>query len=86
MNFTNQVMRNTASKESVFELSEKELQTRLLPLALKVRADAWANNSYITYYDRNFCPSTDFIIHEYSDRKELMQFTENGETKLVKVI
>lgn len=82
-------MRTTALKstrKSVFEMSAEELRERIGPTAEKVIRDAWDKNSYITYFDENLCPSTDVMVHEYRDRKELVRVKENGETQLIKIL
>jgi hypothetical protein len=82
-------MRNTAIKsslKSVFEMSAEELRERITPTAKKAIMDAWDKNSYITYFDEKLCPTKDVMVHEYRDRKELVQIAENGETRLIKIL
>jgi hypothetical protein len=72
--------------KSVFGMSDEELQEKLRPTAEKIKRGAWGNNSYITYYDEELCPSYNFMVHEYHDRKELVRVKENGETQVIKIL
>ena len=72
--------------KSVFQLSSEELSERLRPTAEKVLDATWSAGSYITYYDEQLCPDTNYMIHECKDRKELVKVLENGEGQLIKVI
>ena len=66
-------------------MSMAELREHLRPVSEKARENAWAKNSYITYYDETLCPDVSYAIHEYRDRKELVRL-ENGNAHLVKVL
>lgn len=74
------------SRKSVFEMSAEELRERIAPVAEQLKKNAWAKNSYITYFDEKLCSSTEFMIHEYSDRKELVRIKSNGETEFIKIL
>jgi hypothetical protein len=63
---------------SVFKMSAEELQELLKPMADAIKEKAWSNNGYISYYDPQICPDTNFMIREYRDRKELAQLNESG--------
>ena len=84
-----QSMNNTAAKDlhsvSIFDLSEEELLERLRPTSEKIKQEAFAKNSYLTYYDPLVCPDTSYAIHEYRDRRELVKL-ENGKALLVKIL
>jgi hypothetical protein len=73
-------------RKSVFEMSAEELYERIRPTAEKVTREAWGNNSYVTYFDELLCPSTDYMVHEYRDRKELVLVKENGEIQFSKIL
>nr|WP_294794001.1 hypothetical protein [uncultured Mucilaginibacter sp.] len=66
-------------------MSAAELREHLRPASEKAKQDAWAKNTYITYYDETLCPDTSYAIHEYSDRKELVKL-ENGNANLIKIL
>lgn len=72
--------------KSVFELSADELTERLRATAESVREDAFRRNSYITYYDRNVCPDTSYVVREYRDRKELVWVDGEGTGHFVKTL
>lgn len=69
----------------IFELSDEELRERLRPTSEKIKQEAFAKNSYLTYYDPLVCPDTSYSIHEYRDRRELVKL-ENGKAHLVKIL
>jgi len=71
---------------SVFELSDEELTERLRPAYEKIKQEAFAKNSYLTYYDPLNCPSTAHAVHEYRDRKELMWIDNDGKEHFVKTL
>jgi hypothetical protein len=75
-----------SSKKSVFEMSIEELQESVKPIDEQLKNAAWAKNSYITYFDETLCPSTDFMVHEYIDRKELVRVRPNGDTQFIKIL
>ncbi|HZY39377.1 MAG TPA: hypothetical protein VFE53_22130 [Mucilaginibacter sp.] len=70
---------------SIFELSDEELRERLRPTSERIKQEAFAKNSYLTYYDPLVCPTTAHAVHEYRDRKELVKL-ENGKAHLVKIL
>jgi hypothetical protein len=84
-----QSMSNTTARDlhsvSIFDLSEEELRERLRPTSEKIKREAFAKNSYLTYYDPLVCPDTTYAVHEYRDRKELVKL-ENGKSHLVKIL
>lgn len=75
-----------SSKKSVFEMSIEELQESVKPIDEQLKNAAWAKNSYITYFDETLCQSTDFMVHEYRDRKELIRVRPNGEAQFIKIL
>jgi len=82
-------MRTTAKdlrSKSVFELSAEELSERLRPTADAVKRDTFKRNGYITYFDKSVCPDTNYMVHEYRDRKELVLIDDNGKAHLVKIL
>jgi hypothetical protein len=85
-----QYMRGTTTKDNrslpAIGLTTEELRERLRPTAEKAKEDAWAKNSYLTYYDKTLCPDTTYAIHEYRDRKDLVKLDENGKAHFVKTI
>jgi len=70
---------------SIFDLSEEELRERLRPTSEKIKQEAFAKNSYLTYYDPLLCPDTTYAVYEYRDRKELVKL-ENGKAHFVKIL
>ena len=70
----------------VFQLSNDELRERLRPAYEKIREEAFAANSYLTYYDPEVCPTGAHAVHEYRDRKELMWMDENYQQHFVKIL
>lgn len=70
----------------VFLLSDEELQERLKPAADAVIKSKWSKNGYITYYDEAVCPSTDYMVHEFRDRKQLVKLDKNGKAHLIKLL
>ena len=70
---------------SIFDLSEEELRERLRPTSEKIKQEAFAKNSYLTYYDPLLCPDTTYAVYEYRDRRELVKL-ENGKAHLVKIL
>ncbi len=87
---TLQSMSSNATKDlsliSVFDLSDEELTERLRPAYEKIKQEAFAKNSYLTYYDPLNCPSTAHAVHEYRDRKELMWIDSDGKEHFVKTL
>jgi hypothetical protein len=71
---------------SIFDLSQEELRERLRPTSERIKQEAFAKNSYFTYYDPSVCPTTAHAIHEYRDRKELMRVDPNGKEHFVKTL
>jgi hypothetical protein len=69
----------------IFELSDEELRERLRPAYEAMKQKAFDNGSYITYYDPEVCPTNTYVVHEYSDRKELVKLQE-GKAHFVKLI
>lgn len=70
---------------SIFDLSEEELRERLRSTSEKIKQEAFAKNSYLTYYDPLVCPDTTYTVHEYRDRKELVKL-ENGKARFIKIL
>ena len=68
----------------IFELSDEELRERLRPAYEKIKQQAFAKNSYLTYYDSLVCPTSAHAVHEYRDRKELIWMDHNGNEHFVK--
>jgi hypothetical protein len=84
-----QFMRSTLKdirSKSVFELSAQELAERLRPTADAVKRETFNRNGYITYFDKAVCPSTNYMVHEYRDRKELVRIDDKGTAHLVKIL
>jgi hypothetical protein len=75
-----------SARKSVFEMSAEELRERVAPVAERLKKEAWAKNSYVTYFDEKLCPSTEFMIHEFRDRRELVRIKPNGETQFIKTL
>jgi len=67
----------------IFQLSDQELQERLAPTYEKIKQEAFAKNTYLTYYDPSVCPTNLYKVHEYSDRKELVRLDEHGKAHFV---
>jgi hypothetical protein len=86
VNYTMATAPVKSSRKSVFEMSAEELRERVAPVAERIKKEAWAKNSYVTYFDEKLCPSTVFMVHEYSDRKELVRIKPNGETQFIKTL
>lgn len=72
--------------KSIFEMTNSELQQVLLPAADAIRKRAWNKNSYISYYDETLCPGIDFLVREYSDRKELVRLNDKGEATFIRAL
>jgi len=70
----------------IFELSDEELRERLRPAYEKIKQEAFAKNSYLTYYDPLVCPTSAHAVHEYRDRKELMWIDHTGKEHFVKIL
>lgn len=82
-------MRSTVKdnrSKSVFELSAEELSERLRPTADAVKRETFKRNGYLTYFDKAVCPDTDYMVHEYRDRKELVRIDSKGTAHLVKIL
>ena len=89
MKTLHQTMRSTVKgirSRSVFELSAQELAERLRPTADAVVRETFQRNGYLTYYDDTICPDTSYMVHEYRDRKELVQIDEQGKANFVKYL
>jgi len=89
MNTLQQLMRTTAKdirSKSVFELSAEELAERLRPTAEAVKHEKWEQNGYLTYFDETVCPDDTHMVHEYRDRRELVQIDKDGTAHLVKLL
>lgn len=90
MSATHQIMSSTTTNDlrsvSIFELSEDELRERLRPAYEKIKQEAFAKNSYLTYYDPLVCPTSAHAVHEYHDRKELMWMDQTGNEHFVKTL
>lgn len=72
--------------KSVFELSAEELNERLRSTADAVKRETFERNGYLTYFDKDVCPDTDHMVHEYRDRKELVRIDSEGVAHLVKFL
>ncbi|HEY9002085.1 MAG TPA: hypothetical protein VIM89_12080 [Mucilaginibacter sp.] len=84
-----QTMRTTVKdtrSKSVFELSADELADRLRPTADAVKRETFKRDGYLTYFDKVVCPDTSYMVHEYRDRKELVQIDDKGVSHLVKIL
>ena len=90
MRTQHQSMSSTTTKDlrsvPIFELSDEELRERLRPAYEKIKQEAFAKNSYLTYYDPLICPTRAHAVHEYRDRKELMWMDDNGKEHFVKTL
>jgi hypothetical protein len=71
---------------SIFDLSNEQLRERLRPEAEAVIREKFAKGGYITYYDPSFCPTSSHMVHEYSDRKELIWMDDNYQEHFVKIL
>jgi hypothetical protein len=84
-----QIMRSTVKdvrSKSIFELSAQELSDRLRPTADAVKRETFNRNGYLTYFDKSVCPDTSYMVHEYRDRKELVQIDDKGAAHLIKIL
>jgi len=70
----------------IFELSDEELRERLQPAYEEMKQAAFARGSYITYFDPEVCPTTSHMVHEYTDRKELIRMDDNYQENFVKIL
>ena len=90
MRTTHQMMSSTTTNDlrsvSIFDLSEEELRERLRPAYEKIKQEAFAKNSYLTYYDPLVCPTSAHAVYEYHDRKELMWMDQTGKEHFVKTL
>ncbi|WP_299286917.1 hypothetical protein [uncultured Mucilaginibacter sp.] len=90
MSTTHQMMSSTTTNDlrsaSIFELSNEELRERLRPAYEKIKQEAFAKHSYLTYYDPLVCPTVAHAVHEYRDRKELMWMDQTGKEQFVKIL
>ncbi|HEY4198445.1 MAG TPA: hypothetical protein VGM63_23055 [Mucilaginibacter sp.] len=77
---------NDLRSVSIFELSDEQLRERLRPAYEAMTQKAFANDSYITYYDPAVCPTNLHMVHEYRDRKELVRLDENGKALFLRNI
>jgi hypothetical protein len=71
---------------SVFKLSDEELTERLRPTYEAMKRKKFAKGGYVTYYDPLLCPTSTHMVHEYADRKELMQVDNTGKEHFVKIL
>lgn len=83
-------MRSTAKDnlrfKSIFDLSNEELRERLRPTGEATVQKIWSQNGYFTYYDPALCPSSNYLIHEYKDRMELVRVDLDGSVHLIKTL
>ncbi|MDO3628158.1 hypothetical protein Q3A68_18265 [Mucilaginibacter sp. BT774] len=70
----------------IFELSDEQLRERLRPAYEKIKQEAFAKNSYLTYFDPLVCPTNAHAVHEYRDRKELIWMDHTGKEHFVKTL
>lgn len=80
------VTANDLNSMSIFELSDEQLRERLHPAYEAMKMDAFSKGSYITYSDPSLCPTTSHMVHEYSDRKELIWMDDNYQEHFVKLL
>ena len=89
MRTQHQIMSSSTTRDlrsvPIFELSDEELRERLRPAYEKIKQEAFAKNSYLTYYDPLVCPTSAHAVHEYRDRKELVKL-EDGKAHLIKIL
>jgi len=71
---------------SILNLSDEQLRERLRPAYEAMKRKAFAKGSYITYSDPSVCPTTSHMVHEYSDRKELIWMDDNYQEHFVKIL
>jgi len=71
---------------SIFDLSDEQLRERLRPAYDAMKLQAFAKGSYITYSDPSVCPTTSHMVHEYSDRKELIWMDDSYQEHFVKIL
>jgi hypothetical protein len=89
MRTSQRIMRSTVKdirSKSIFELSAQELAERLRPTADAVMRETFSRNGYLTYFDKAVCPDTDYMVHEYRDRKELVRIDDKGTAHLIKIL
>lgn len=83
-----QSMGGTTSKDlrliSVFNLSDEELTERLRPTYEAMKQKKFAKGGYVAYYDPLVCPTNTHLVHEYTDRKELVWVDNTGNEHFVK--
>lgn len=72
--------------KSIFQMTNSELQQVLKPAADTIRKRAWGKKSYISYYDETVCPAIDYLVREYSDRKELVHLNDKGEAEYIRTL
>jgi hypothetical protein len=70
----------------IFELSDEQLRERLRPAYEAMKQKAFANGSYVTYSDPSVCPTSSYMVHEYSDRQELIWMDDNYQEHFVKIL
>ena len=70
----------------IFELSDEQLRERLRPAYEAMKQQAFAKGSYITYSDPSVCPTTSHMVHEYSDRKELIWMDDHYQEHFIKIL
>ena len=71
---------------SIFNLSTEELRERLRPTFEAIKRKKFAKGGYLAYYDESVCPTDDYMVHEYRDRKELVRVDDNGKEHLIKTL
>jgi hypothetical protein len=84
-----QIMRSTVKdvrSKSIFELSAQELADRLRPTSDAVMIETFNRNGYLTYFDKVICPDPSYMVHEYRNRKELVQIDDKGTAQLIKIL
>lgn len=90
MNTLQRTMRSTTNDDlrskPVAKLSGEELAARLNGTAISVIEDAWSKGDYITYFDEHLCPDERHMIHEFSNRKELVVIDKEGKSHFVKIL
>lgn len=72
--------------KSIFQMTNSELHQALLPAADVIRKRAWKKNGYISYYDEALCPGGDFLVREYSDKKELVRLNDKGVAEVIRTL
>jgi len=73
-------------KKPVYEMNPEELKELLQPVTYDVLQKKWEKNGYITYFDENLCESSNIMVHEFKDHRELVRIDDNGKATLIKKI